>query len=88
MPLPPTSLSPPPRALRTQRFLHFTQVDIAQRNHKQQEVWDRIELARKGKVATRAELDAFYFRLQVMMGGVEGWCTGVACGVVGGYKQQ
>jgi hypothetical protein len=53
------------RAIRTQRFLDFTQMDLAQRAIKQREIWEQLEAARKGKLVTKEELDAFYLRLQV-----------------------
>ena len=58
----------PCRAIRTQRFLDFTKLDLAQRASKQREIWEQLEAARKGKLVTKEELDAFYFRLQVGRG--------------------
>ncbi|KAF6256339.1 hypothetical protein COO60DRAFT_1461752 [Scenedesmus sp. NREL 46B-D3] len=52
------------RALRTQQFLEFTAADLAAREAKQRALWAAFEASRRGKVASKAELDNFYARLQ------------------------
>lgn len=55
------------RALRTQQFLEFTANDLAAREAKQRALWAEFEASRRGKVVSKAELDEFYARLQVLL---------------------
>ena len=52
------------RALRAQRFLEYTERDQRAREQKAADALAALERARRGRVATKAELDAFYERLQ------------------------
>lgn len=54
------------RALRSQQFLAFTAADLAARESKQKAILAQLEASRRGKVVSRAELDNFYTRLQVL----------------------
>ncbi|GBG00440.1 hypothetical protein Rsub_13096 [Raphidocelis subcapitata] len=51
------------RAVRSQRFLEFTQEDLRAREAKQIEIWRQLT-GRHGKVVSKQEMDAFFERLQ------------------------
>jgi hypothetical protein len=57
------------RALRTQQFLAFTAADLAAREEKTKALLAEFEASKRGKLVSRAELDEFYQRLQVLLSG-------------------